>query len=177
VQPFESEITHAISSEPPTHCATVVPVPIQRVKMSSKPFSWLFDVIVGQHERNWREFSVAGFIFTYARKYFSVFLTGGGGDRPRRPLPYGSATGVMEPRERLNAMLSARWLTLITTAHRWNHRRNRSMGPTRAGRVPPTFGRSREPSVFGPLRLLQLAVILAVHCGRLTVLPRRPSRI
>jgi len=60
---------------------------------------------------------------------------GGGGDRPRRPLPYGSATGVMEPRERLNAMLSARWLTLITTAHRWNHRRNRSMGPTRAGRA------------------------------------------
>jgi len=87
VQPFESEITHAISSEPPTHCATVVPVPIQGVKMSSKPFSWLFDVIVGQHERNWREFSVAGFIFTYARKYFSVFLTGGGGDRPRRPPP------------------------------------------------------------------------------------------
>jgi len=156
----------------------VVPVPIQGVKMSSKPFSWLFDVIVGQHERNMERVFCRWIYFHLRSKIFFCISYGGRGrSPPSPPLPYGSATGVMEPREQLNAMLSARWLTLITTAHRWNHRRNRSMGPTRAGRVPPTFGRSREPSVFGPLRLLQLAVIFAEHCGRLTVLPIRPSRI
>jgi len=51
--------------------------------MSSKLSKWLFDIIGGRHERNYREFSVAGFIFTYVQKYFSGPLTGS--DRPHRP--------------------------------------------------------------------------------------------
>jgi len=57
--------------------------------MSSKPSKWLFGIIGGQHERNWREFSVAGFIFTYVQKYFPGRLIGGEvGDRPNRPAPW-----------------------------------------------------------------------------------------
>jgi len=41
----------------------------------------------------------------------------------------------------------------------------------------PTLWRSWGPTVFGPLQFLQLAIVFAVHCGRLTVLPRPPSRI
>jgi len=44
--------------------------------VSSKPAKWLFDVKGGRHERNWKEFSVAGFIFTYVHKYFSGPLMG-----------------------------------------------------------------------------------------------------
>ena len=50
--------------------------------MSSKLTKWLFDIISGRHERNWREFSVPGFIFTYVQKYFSGPHMGAGGDRP-----------------------------------------------------------------------------------------------
>ena len=53
--------------------------------MSSKPAKWLFDVKGGRHERNWKEFSVAGFIFTYVHKYFSGPLRGG--DRLHCPPP------------------------------------------------------------------------------------------
>jgi len=49
--------------------------------MSSKPSQ--FDITGGRHERNCREFSVAGFIFTFLRniftyveKYFSGPVTG-----------------------------------------------------------------------------------------------------
>jgi len=45
--------------------------------VSSKPSKWLFDIKGGRHERNWKEFSVAGFIFTYVHKYFSGPLSGG----------------------------------------------------------------------------------------------------
>jgi len=55
------------------------------VKMSSKPSKWLFDIKIGRHERNCREFSVAGSTFTFVQKYFLAFLRGGG-DRPHRPL-------------------------------------------------------------------------------------------
>jgi len=48
----------------------LIPVPIYGVKMSSKPLKWPFDIIGGRHERNKREFSVAGYIFTYVQKYF-----------------------------------------------------------------------------------------------------------
>jgi len=44
--------------------------------MSSKPSKWLFETIGGRHERNWNEFSVAGFIFSRS-KYFSGPLKGG----------------------------------------------------------------------------------------------------
>jgi len=53
--------------------------------MSSKPSKWLFDIKIGRHERNCREFSVAGSTFTFVQKYFLAFLRGGG-DRPHRPL-------------------------------------------------------------------------------------------
>jgi len=50
--------------------------------MSAKPSRRLFvnrRITGGQHERNWRALSVAGFIFTYVRRYFSGLLTGGAG--------------------------------------------------------------------------------------------------
>jgi len=50
------------------------------------------------------------------------------------------------------------------------HRHNHPMGPV--GRVPSNFGDHGGPSVFGPFQLLHLAVIFAVHCWRLTVLPQ-----
>jgi len=55
--------------------------------MSSKPSKWLFDITGGRHKRNWRELSVAGFIFTYVQKYLSVSLTGEIAPSP----PHGSA--------------------------------------------------------------------------------------
>jgi len=62
---------------------SLIPVPIQGAKMSSKHSKWLFDITGGRHERNQREFSAAGFIFTYVRKYFLAFLRAGEeGDRP-----------------------------------------------------------------------------------------------
>jgi len=63
----------------------LIPVLMLGVIMSSKPSKWLFDTIGKRHERNWREFSVAGFIFTYVKKNFSGPLMG-----YDRPLPYGS---------------------------------------------------------------------------------------
>ena len=44
--------------------------------MSPEPSKWPFDMTSGRHERIQREFSVTGFIFTYAQKYFSGHLTG-----------------------------------------------------------------------------------------------------
>ena len=60
--------------------------------MSAKPSRRLFvnRRITGvRHERNWRALSVAGFIFTYVRRYFSGLLTGGGGGRSVDPPLYG----------------------------------------------------------------------------------------
>ena len=53
---------------------------------SLKPLKMVFDIIGGRHERNKteREFSVAGFVFTYVRKYFFWPSYGGGGDRPHQ---------------------------------------------------------------------------------------------
>jgi len=66
----------------------LIPVPIGGggVRMSSKLSRWLFDITNGRHERNYSEFSVAGFIFTYVRIYFSGPFTGGD-----CPPPSGSA--------------------------------------------------------------------------------------
>ena len=56
--------------------------------MSSKPCKWPFGMIHGRHERNQREFSVAGFIYVsiyfifYVQKYFSGPLTGATVDPP-----------------------------------------------------------------------------------------------
>jgi len=56
--------------------------------MSSKLSKWLFYI------PREREFSDAGYIFTYVHEHFSGPLTGGGGgDRPYRAL-YGSTTAV-----------------------------------------------------------------------------------
>jgi len=62
----------------------VVTSPDLGVKMSSKPSEWLFNVKGGRRERNWREYSVAGFIFTYVQKYFGSLK--GEGDRPHHPI-------------------------------------------------------------------------------------------
>jgi len=59
--------------------------------MSSKPSKWLFDIKIGRHERNCREFSVAGSTFTFVQKYFLAFLRGGG-DLIAPIAPYGPAT-------------------------------------------------------------------------------------
>ena len=60
----------------------LIPVPMYGVKMSSQPSKWLLHTKSGRHERNWREFSVVGFVFPYVQKYVSGSLGGGGGDRP-----------------------------------------------------------------------------------------------
>ena len=84
VQLSKSYVTRAKSSKPPRmfQWDTVDTSPdLGGVKMSSKPSKWLFDIIGGRHERNYREFSVAGFIFTYVQKnIFLVVLP------PSRPL-------------------------------------------------------------------------------------------
>ena len=59
--------------------------------MSSKPYKWLFAIKGGRHERNQREFSIAGFIFTCVKNIFLALLRGGGGIAPIAR-PYGSAT-------------------------------------------------------------------------------------
>jgi len=48
----------------------LIPVPIGGgVRMSSKLSRWLFDITNSRHERNYSEFSVAGFIFAIAPMY------------------------------------------------------------------------------------------------------------
>ena len=49
----------------------LIPVPIGggSLRMSSKLSRWLFDITNGRHERNYSEFSVAGFIFAIAPMY------------------------------------------------------------------------------------------------------------
>jgi len=84
----------------------LIPVPIYGVRVSANPSKWLFDIIGGRHERNYEEFSVAGFIFTYFQKYFSGSLTGGS---PPSPLPTPMDPPlVVTCAERLNRM-RCRW--------------------------------------------------------------------
>jgi len=63
--------------------------------MSSEPSKWLLNTTGGRHERNYREFSVAGFIFTYVQKYFSGPLRRGRREvrsSPSPPPSHGSVT-------------------------------------------------------------------------------------
>jgi len=68
--------------------------------MSSKPSKWLFDITGGRHKRNWRELSVAGFIFTYVQKYLSVSLTGEIAPSPPMDLPLIEIRAGVQTRER-----------------------------------------------------------------------------
>jgi len=61
--------------------------PYLRDQMSSKPSKWLFDLKGERHERNCREFFVAGFIFTYVQKHFANPLGRGAIAPIAPPLP------------------------------------------------------------------------------------------
>jgi len=56
---------------------------------------WLFDIIGGRHERNWREFSVTGFICL--RLNFFLFFFRGGGAIARIVPPFGGPIGLCWP--------------------------------------------------------------------------------
>ena len=64
---------------------SLTPVPIQGVIMSSKPLKWSFDIKGRRRERNERELSVAGFVFTNVQNYFPGPVRGRGQSPPSPP--------------------------------------------------------------------------------------------